>query len=824
VKEGIMDRKKKIWLLSLLLPLIAGGLVYCGGGGGENATSGGSGWIEINNYSATQTGGSQELDGTCFRSTEDKEVAAQTCRCTWAECLVNESCWDIRYIYTPRVHISVTNQTTGAETFGSITNKNSSSYTWSATVSVRTGENSILVRADDGEGNSGTDTITLMVPTGEISGTVTAPDGTAMPGIAITLSDDASQSTTTGINGNYAFSGLYAGSYTITPSGIAVTPVGRTVTLTSSHLPEQDFTVTGSAVSGRTTVTDGSPLPGATVTISGTASASAATYANGYYIFRGLYPGSYTIIPTTDCPTIPFTPSSRNVNISDTDVTGQDFVIPALSAGISGTITDASRAALAGVTVNLSDEINSSTITDMNGYYSFTGIQVGTTYSVTPSMPGYLFSSARVTLCENDVTGFDFTSTVTMAKTYGSHYHTTDINDIQVTADGGFIAAGHTYSYGAGNSDIWVMKLDGIGNSVWQKTYGGANDDHAQSIQVTADGGYVVAGHTYSYGAGNSDIWVLKLDANGNPVWQKTYGGAYYDHAQSIQVTVDGGYVVAGNTSPYETGSGSDIWVLKLDGNGNPVWWKTYGGAHYDGAQSIQVTADGGYVVVGQTTSYGSANTDIWVLKLDANGNSVWQKTYGWSGGLIHAQSIQVTSDGSYVVAGYYNSSMPGKIWVLRLDESGNAVWWKTYGGSRHEFGGFIQVTADGGYVVAGNTSSYGSGSSDLWVLKLDAFGDFIWQKAYAGAYFAQSIQVTADGGYVVKGKSLQKAAVLRINSNGDLDFCGMANSTNATAKGAAAVSVDSTAMATDTLATVTNTTVVPQDSAVTVTQVCPTP
>ncbi|MHA2635190.1 MAG: InlB B-repeat-containing protein [bacterium JZ-2024 1] len=155
---------------------------------------------------------------------------------------------------------------------------------------------------------------------------------------------------------------------------------------------------------------------------------------------------------------------------------------------------------------------------------------------------------------------------------------------------------------------------------VWARTYGWADGDWAGFIQQTSDGGYIVAGDTYSFGAGSRDIWVLKLDANGNVLWQKTYGGANWDGADSIQQTSDGGYIVAGST--YSFGAGyRDIWVLKLDANGNVLWQKTYGGGNWDRAYSIQQTSDGGYIVAGDTYSFGAGSSDIWVLKLDANGN-----------------------------------------------------------------------------------------------------------------------------------------------------------------------------------------------------------
>ena len=153
----------------------------------------------------------------------------------------------------------------------------------------------------------------------------------------------------------------------------------------------------------------------------------------------------------------------------------------------------------------------------------------------------------------------------------------------------------------------------------WAQTYGCSGTDYACSIQQTSDGGFIVAGSTDSFGAGKADFWVLKLDESGNALWQKTYGGTDYDYASSIQQTPDGGYIVAGETESFGAGR-ADLWVLKLDESGNALWQKTYGGTDYDNAYSIQQTLDGGYIMAGYTGSFGAGSADFWVLKLDSSG------------------------------------------------------------------------------------------------------------------------------------------------------------------------------------------------------------
>jgi len=263
-----------------------------------------------------------------------------------------------------------------------------------------------------------------------------------------------------------------------------------------------------------------------------------------------------------------------------------------------------------------------------------------------------------------------------------------------------------------------------VGHSAdyWDVLYGGSNLDYAHSIQQTSDGGYIVAGSTKSFGAGYYDAWVLKLDSTGDVSWQKSYGGDKSDYAYSIQQTTDGGYIVAGRTKSFGAGD-NDIWILKLESNGNVSWQKTYGGRDYDFADSIQQTSDGGYIVAGSTQSFGAGYYDAWVLKLDSTGDVSWQKTYGGSN-LDYAHSIQQTTDGGYILAGYSFSAGDNDILILKLESNGNVTWQKTYGASYSDYARSIQQTSDGGYIVAGYTPSFDGDDVDFWVLKLDSTGE----------------------------------------------------------------------------------------------------
>jgi hypothetical protein len=188
------------------------------------------------------------------------------------------------------------------------------------------------------------------------------------------------------------------------------------------------------------------------------------------------------------------------------------------------------------------------------------------------------------------------------------------------TTDGGYAVAGWTPSFGAGNTDVYVVKLNSSGNIEWTRTIGGGSYEWGYSIIQTTDGGYAVAGRTNSFGAGNWDVYVVKLDGNGNIEWTCTIGGGNADGGSSIIQTTDGGYAVGGRTNSFGAGN-LDIYVVKLDGNGNIQWTRTIGGGNNDEGSSIIQTTDGGYAVAGYTYSFGAGGYDVYVVKLDGNGN-----------------------------------------------------------------------------------------------------------------------------------------------------------------------------------------------------------
>jgi len=297
------------------------------------------------------------------------------------------------------------------------------------------------------------------------------------------------------------------------------------------------------------------------------------------------------------------------------------------------------------------------------------------------------------------------------------------------TSDGGYAIAGFTTSFSEVDVfkrevDVYVVKLDVNGNLQWTKTIGGKKEEEGVSLIQTSDGGYAIAGSTYSFGAGQLDVYVVKLDANGNLQWTKTIGGPASEAGSSLIQTSDGGYAIAGSTKSFGAGE-KDVYVVKLDANGNLQWTKTIGGGDRDEGHSLIQTSDGGYAIAGYTYSFGAGFSDVYVVKLDASGNLQWTKTIGgksWEAG----RSLIQTSDGGYAIAGFTKSFGAGRedVYVVKLDANGNLQWTRTIGGENEDLGNSLIQTSDGGYVIAGYTESFGAGGRDVYVVKLDKNGD----------------------------------------------------------------------------------------------------
>ena len=316
-------------------------------------------------------------------------------------------------------------------------------------------------------------------------------------------------------------------------------------------------------------------------------------------------------------------------------------------------------------------------------------------------------------------------------------------HSVQQTSDGGYIIVGQRDIDGNSHWDLCLTKTDTNGNEQWNKLFGDGGPDFGYSIRQTFDGGYIITGRKWDYPSGDNryDLWLIKTDSSGNEQWDKTFGGPGDQSGQCVQLTTDGGYIIAGYIG--YGGGGKDSWLIKTDANGNEQWNKTFGSP--DQFQYVQQTTDGGYIMVGGS----------WLIKTDSGGNEHWRKAIDGGGYSVHQ-----TSDGGYVIAAGFSMTVGSQSYtdalLIKADSNGNESWRKAFGGACNDGATYAQQTSDGGYILIANTQSYGVGSNDGWLIKTDANGNEQWQKTFGGwgSDTCNHGQVTSAGGYIVTGTS----------------------------------------------------------------------
>lgn len=321
------------------------------------------------------------------------------------------------------------------------------------------------------------------------------------------------------------------------------------------------------------------------------------------------------------------------------------------------------------------------------------------------------------------------------------------------TADGGYIVAGDTYSYGSGDRDMYLVKVSATGDMEWDETYGGEESDGARSVVTTDDGGYLVAGFTRSFGSGESDIYIVKVNSVGSEEWDLTYGGDSNDNAMCVAQVAGGGYIVAG--SAHSPATANDVCLLKVTDAGAVDWYKTYGGNNNEYGRAVAATSDGGYIVTGGAYSFGAGGRDVYLFKVDSSGDIEWEETYG-GGADDYGLSVRQILDGGYIVGGQTASSGAGGVdaYLIRVTATGATAWEASYGGNLDDYGLSVRQTPDGSYLLAGETYSFGLGETDAYLISVDASGNLEWTMTFGGASFdgAASLDLTADGGCVLVG------------------------------------------------------------------------
>jgi putative intracellular protease/amidase len=329
------------------------------------------------------------------------------------------------------------------------------------------------------------------------------------------------------------------------------------------------------------------------------------------------------------------------------------------------------------------------------------------------------------------------------------------------TDDGGYLLTGYTFSQGSGDADILVIKTDSDGNIIWSKAYGGAGTEYGYGCIAVANG-YLVVGYTTSFGTGSKDVYLIKIDPEGEMVWAKTFGGSHWDVGTSACETGDGHYVVCGFTHSFGSGD-EDIYVIKTDADGNEVWSRTYGGSRSDMGNSIFSLNDGGLLVGATTTSYGDKTGNAYLMKLDAEGRQILAHHYGNSGprgyGYDWCKAMHPTENGGAVLVGYTDSQDILDVYVVRVDADGEESWSSRFGKKPfYDYGNSVYPAGDGGFIVCGTTKSIPGDDAvydnDISVTKLDNQGNVIWEKTFgrSGTDWGNAVVVTERGEIVVLG------------------------------------------------------------------------
>ncbi len=407
-----------------------------------------------------------------------------------------------------------------------------------------------------------------------------------------------------------------------------------------------------------------------------------------------------------------------------------------------------------------------------------------------------------VTACSNDqgetVEGTEPVVAVPIVTSIGGSLND-NANAVIATADGGYAVLGHTQSADGDvtdktdtSFDYWLLKYTAEGTLQWSKRYGGSGDDRGNDIVETTDGGYAILGYSTSadgdasQNAGAQDYWIVKVSAVGELQWERSYGFSGRDEALSLIQTSDQGFLVVGEldvtasqgegiTLQRQRHAGGNYWALKLDSSGMLEWSNFFGGTFTDSAFEVVATNDDGYLIIGSSDSNdvdisdNKGSYDFWVVKIAAEGSLLWQKSYGGSE-IDQARAAVATGNGNYLIVGDTRSSDQdislnnggADVWLLNIDNEGNILWERTFGGSAFDVGRDICPSQDGGYYITGSSRSLdgaittNKGKNDVWLLKIDESGTLEQQWTFGGSEidFGHSVTQLQNGIVVVVGES----------------------------------------------------------------------
>jgi len=330
-------------------------------------------------------------------------------------------------------------------------------------------------------------------------------------------------------------------------------------------------------------------------------------------------------------------------------------------------------------------------------------------------------------------------------------------NNALLVSDGGYLMVGYTDAYGYGNNDVQIIKTDAYGSKEWSRVYGGKKDDYGWGVTESFDKGFVITGETFSFGSGQNDIYVIKIDSLGNKIWDNFFGGLGQEVGYAISNHNDGGYLIAGQTQSYGKGSSDGI-ILKINPDGKKEWEKYYGGKGFDSFNSILKDDKDNYIISGSSRSFAEGGSQAWIVNVNLDGYLIWENTYGNTGNNVFNMVKKIPKTG-YILIGTSSSFFSkGKsdILMMQIDSTGNKQWLNYFGGEDNDFGYAITRSSDMGYAIVGETASYGNGKNDIWIIKTDRSGKKLWDSHLGGSGFdsGRSIDQTPDGGYLISGTS----------------------------------------------------------------------
>ncbi|RNC92205.1 MAG: hypothetical protein ED555_03630 [Allomuricauda sp.] len=428
-----------------------------------------------------------------------------------------------------------------------------------------------------------------------------------------------------------------------------------------------------------------------------------------------------------------------------------------------------------------------------------------------------LWSCSKDVYRLEDFPGASGIENVLWVRSFGGAGDDTPRSVIQ-TMDGGYAVLGFTNSTNGDLAfkntvvnDYWLLKLNADGEVQWQRTYGGSGDDRGQQVIQTSDGGYALAGYAMSDdgdGSNNEgfhDNWIIRLDSSGNILWEKSFGFSGHDHSYDIVETVDGGFFFSGfldvtssngegatsKTSSLSAHGVGEFWGTRIDAQGNLLWRKFFGGTNNDRSFGVVNAEDGGFVLAGASESddFDISNPkgsyDFWVVKVNKNGDMEWERSFGGSG-IDQAQDIIRTKDGAYVIVGntfsadtqVSKNNGESDVWLIKIDDNGNLLWQQSFGGSNFEAAHGVYLASDGGLLIAGNSKSNNGdasenfGENDLWLIKTDSEGNLDYQRSFGGSDldFGYDVLESSEGAVILVGETAS-TDFPQVNPNGGIDL-----------------------------------------------------